>query len=87
MTLSQAEVVKSNNLMMIGTENEKGFLVSDIWILPAKEELRRSLIVQYLQDNATTISLVGYEHIDMVVWAVDTRNLRTAGLLMYNELR
>ena len=87
MTLSQAEVVRSNNLTMIGTENEKGFLVSDIWILPSKEELRRNLIVQYLQNDATTISLVGYEHVDMVVWAVDTRNLRTAGLLTYNELR
>lgn len=87
MTLEQADEVKRNNLNIIGTENEKGFLVSDIWILPAKEELRRSLIVQYLRNNAKIVSLEGYEHVDMVVWAVDTRNLRTAGLLTYNELR
>lgn len=87
MTLSQAEEVKKNNMKIIGTENEKGFLVSDIWILPSKEELRRSLIVQFLQDNATNINLDGYEHVDMVVWAVDTRNLKPAGLLTYNELR
>lgn len=87
MTLSQAEEVRKNNLYRIGTENEKGFLVSDIWILPAKEETRRSLIVQYLLNNAQTVSIEGYEHMDMVVWAVDIRDLKTAGLLTYNELQ
>lgn len=87
MTLSQAEEVRKKNLNIIGTENEKGFLVSDIWILPAKEELRRSLIVQYLRNNDKTVSIEGYEHVDMVVWAVDIRNLKTAGLLTYNELQ
>ena len=87
MTLSQAEEVKRNNQEMIGTENEKGFLVSDIWILPSNEKLRRSLIFQYFHSNASTVNLEGHEHVDMVVWAVDTRNLKTAGLLTYNELR
>ena len=87
MTLSQAEEVRKKNIDRIGTENEKGFLVSDIWILPAKEELRRSLIAQYLRTNAKTVSIEGYEHMDLVVWAVDIRNLKTAGLLTYSELQ
>lgn len=86
MTLDQALVVRDNNNRLKGTRDSKGFYTTDIWILPSNETLRNHVIRTYLIKNLTSISLTGLENEDMVVWAVDTHNIRTTGLLIYKAL-
>lgn len=86
MKLIEAEIVKQNNLDKVGTVNERGFYVSDIWILPSNEELRKKLISKCLQSERKVLSLEGLEQEDMVVWAVDLRNVESTGLLFFDDL-
>ncbi len=86
MTYNEAVKMRDANRRLVGTVDSKGFVISDVIIVPAESNSRERFLRHYLLTQDAIESLSPYVNEDLVVWAVDTKHLIEANVLFYSEL-
>ena len=71
---------------MIGTIDEKGFVVSELLIVPANSHDRDAYLRNYLYYENKDSAIVPYVDKDVQVWSVDLGRLESHNILFYNIL-
>ncbi len=84
MTYNEAVVWRENNLDRIGKVDEKGFIVNDLFIVPATEIDKDAFFRAYLYSRDKDAALSPFIHKDVQVWAVDLVHLRESNILFYD---
>lgn len=86
MTYSDAIQWRDEHLNLIGTVDEKGFVVSDLIIVPTNANDRTSFLNNYLYSEHKDSALVPYTNDDVQVWSIDLNRLESHNILFYNIL-
>lgn len=86
MTYSQAQQWRENNLNLIGTIDKKGFVVSDLFIVPSNPADRDVFLRNYLFSEDKDSAIQPYIEKDFQVWSVDLDRLESHNILFYNIL-
>lgn len=86
MTYIEALKWKTANLGLIGSVDKKGFVVSDLMIVPADPKERNVFLQTYLFTENKDLAFAPYTSRDMQVWAVDLSRLESHGILFYDVL-
>lgn len=86
MTYSNAIQWKEEHLNLIGTTDKKGFIVSDLIIVPANAQDQNTFIKNYLFTDNKDSAIVPYMSKDVQVWSVDLNRVETHNILFYNIL-
>lgn len=86
MTYSDAKQWRVEHLHLIGTIDKKGFVVSDLVIVPANDQDRDVYLRTYLYSKNKDNAIIPYMNRDVQVWSVDLERLETHNILFYNVL-
>lgn len=86
MTYSDAIKWREDHLQMIGNIDQKGFVVSELIIVPSNTNDRDEFIRNYLFDGHKDTAIVPYMNKDVQVWSVDLGRVETHSILFYNIL-
>ena len=86
MTYKEARELKTKSMSLIGTEDEKGFIVGDILILPTDENKRKEFLLCYITNEDAEYCIAPYMDCDVQVIAVDTTKLKKENILFYNTI-
>lgn len=86
MTYSDAKQWRDEHLHLIGTIDKKGFVVSDLVIVPANDQDREVYLRTYLYSKNKDNAIIPYMNRDVQVWSVDLERLETHNILFYNVL-
>lgn len=86
MKYEEAIKLRNKNLNLIGTTDDKGFIIGEILIVPSNEKLRNDFFVKYLLHKDANNAITPYLNEDMEVWSIDTKHLQDANILFYNKL-
>lgn len=86
MTYYEALVFIEENGSLVGEVNEKGFVVSQLIIVPKNIELRKTYLSNFLHTPNHYLEESLLENQEVEVWAVDTTHLDKANILFYNKL-
>lgn len=86
MTYSAAVQWRQENLSLIGTTDKKGFVVSDLIIVPANAQERDVFLRNYLFTGQRETAILPYINKDVQVWSVDLGRVETHNILFYNIL-
>lgn len=86
MTYSEAKQWREDHQGLIGTVDVKGFIVSDLIIVPVNSQDRDVFLRQYLYSDNKDFAIEPYMHNDVQVWSVDLGRLESHNILFYNIL-
>lgn len=86
MTYTEALIKKESKMSLIGTKGEKGFVISDIIIVPQDEKCKNVFIQNYILNRDAIQSIQPYIEGSVEIWAVDTEYLDKANILFYDVL-
>ena len=86
MTYSAALQWKKDHLNLIGSIDEKGFVVSELLIVPANSQDCDAYLRNYLYSENKDSAIVPYIDKDVQVWSVDLGRLESHNILFYNIL-
>lgn len=86
MIYSEAIGWKNDNRNLIGTKDEKGFVVSDLVIVPSNPTDREVFLRQYLFSVDKESAILPYINGDVQVWSVDLGRFERYSILFYNVL-
>jgi hypothetical protein len=86
MTYFEALQLIKENSNLIGTQNRKGFVVSDVIAVPHNAEKRKLFITAFANNGSATESIKPFTSEDMDVWAVDTQFLKEANILFFDQI-
>ena len=86
MTYSDAKKWRQDNLHLIGTTDQKGFVVSDLIIVPAYPKDRDVFFRNYLFAGRGDTAIVPYMNKEVQVLAVDLGRVESHNILFYNIL-
>lgn len=84
MTYSEATQWREEHLNLIGTIDQKGFVVSELMIVPTNAQDRDVYLRNYLFSGNRQSAIIPYMHKDVQVWSVDLGRLETHNILFYN---
>lgn len=71
---------------LIGTKGEKGFIISDIIIVPQDEENKKAFVQNFILNRNAVVSIQPYIESSVEIWAIDTEYLDNANILFYDIL-
>lgn len=71
---------------LIGTADEKGFVVSQLVIVPADKTIREEYLSQFVINPNFKLDESLLVNNEVEVWSVDTTHLVRANVLFYNKL-
>jgi len=86
MTYSAALEWRNKNLQLIGTIDKKGFVVSDLILVPSNAQDRDAYLRNYLFAGRNESAILPYMNQELQVWSVDLNRLETHNILFYNIL-
>lgn len=86
MTYTEAIQWRENNKNLIGTTDEKGFIVSDLFVVPANPNDRDIFLRNYLFSENKEAAIQPYINDDVQVWSVDLARIESDNILFYNVL-
>ena len=86
MTYYEALAFIEENGSLVGEVNDKGFVVSQLIIVPKNIELRKKYLSNFLHTSNHYLDESLLENQEVEVWAVDTTHLDKANILFYNKL-
>ncbi|MCR5361767.1 MAG: hypothetical protein K6E73_07120 [Bacteroidales bacterium] len=86
MTYSAAIQWREGHLNLIGTTDKKGFVVSDLIIVPTNPQNRDVFLKNYLFAGQRETAIIPYIGKDVQVWSVDLGRVETHNILFYNIL-
>lgn len=79
------EVIKTHS-HLIGKINEKGFVISELIMVPQDDNKRNQCIQSYIQTKDATRSIEPYIKDELLVWAIDTKHLVESNVLFFQEI-
>lgn len=86
MLYQDAKTIRESKLSLIGTKDKKGFVISDIIIVPIDEQSRQTFVQDFLKTRNFEVSIQPYITEDVVLWVIDTEYLDNANVLFYDVL-
>ena len=86
MTYSAAIQWKNEHLQLIGTIDKKGFVVSDLILVPSNPQDRDVYLQSYLFAGRDESAIQPYTNQEFQVWSVDLDRLESHNILFYNIL-
>lgn len=86
MTYQEALDFINKNEQLIGTSNEKGFVVSQLMIVPVDKTIRDEFLTQFAINPNFKLNESLLVNNEVEVWSVDTTHLERANVLFYNKL-
>lgn len=86
MTYTDAVNWREEHKNLIGTTDEKGFFVSDLFIVPSNSKNRDVFFRSYLLTREMETALIPYINEDVQVWSVDLDKLERHNILFYDIL-
>ena len=86
MKYNEAEEVIKSNSHLIGTINEKGFVINELIIVPQDRSKLDVYMQDYIQTRDYSISIQPYKNEEVTVWAIDTKHLIESNVLFYKEI-
>lgn len=86
MNIEEAKRIQRIHMGLKGHENEQGFVVNDIIIVPADVEQQKAFMEEFLS-NGTVSSHAYDEDSDYEVWAVDLRHYEETGNVFFQKLK
>lgn len=86
MTYSEAVKWRSQHLEIIGTVDQKGFVVSDLFIVPSDPVKQNSFLRTYLFSDKKETAMLPYMSEEVEVWSVDLNRLESDNILFFNTL-
>lgn len=86
MTYSTAIKWREEHLNLKGTTDKKGFVVSDLIIVPTNAQDRDVFLRNYLFADNKATAIEPYMNQDVQVWSVDLGRIETHNILFYNIL-
>lgn len=86
MTYSNAQQWRDEHLNLIGTIDKKGFVVSDLVIVPENPQDRDIFLRNYLFATDKDSAIIPYMNKEVQVWSVDLGRVETHNILFYNIL-
>ena len=86
MKYDEAIKLKEANKKLVGTIDEKGFIIGDILIVPSDKKKRNVFFRSYLINHDSNMAIFPFKDADVEVWAIDTKHLEDANILFYNKL-
>lgn len=86
MNYQDAMIFIEEHSNLVGKVNDKGFVVSQLIIVPKNIELRKTYLANFLHTPNHYLDESLMENQEVEVWAVDTTHLDKANILFYNKL-
>lgn len=86
MKYNEAQEVIRNHSHLVGTINEKGFVIDELIMVPKDENKRREYILSYILTKDANRSIESYKNEELMVWAIDTKHLMESNVLFYQEI-
>ena len=86
MTYSEAIQWREKNLHLVGTTDKKGFVVSDLIIVPSNIQDRDVFLRNYLFTSNKNSAILPYKNKEVQVWSIDLGRMETHNILFYNIL-
>ena len=86
MKYDEAIKLKEANKNLVGTIDEKGFVIGDILIVPSDEKKRNDFFRSYLVNNNSDMAISSFKDVDVEVWTIDAKHLQDANILFYSKL-
>lgn len=84
MTYLEALQWRNEHKSLIGTTDDKGFIVSDLFIVPSDSKNRDLYFREYLLSEDMNTAIRPYINDDVQVWSVDLEKLKFYNILFYN---
>lgn len=86
MKYSDANAFRKSKLSLVGTVDDKGFMVDDIIIVPTDTHKRDEFFKVYRIHFDAEQSILPFINEDVEVWAVSTKYVKETNILFYNVL-
>ena len=86
MTYTEAVKWRQENLDRIGTIDQKGFVVSDLFIVPSDPVKQDLFLRTYLFTDNKENAILPYMSEDVQVWSVDLNRLESDNILFFSAL-
>lgn len=86
MNIENARNFVSKNQNLIGTTDEKGFVISDIIIIPQNSVHQDAFLRQFVRGIPWERLVVFYSNEEVEVWGVDKDYLLSSGIIFYSCL-
>lgn len=86
MDYNEALVVKGKNLNLIGSTNDRGFVISQLIIVPSDSNSRKEFMKLFLQSMDSELAIQPFIKENLEVWAIDLEHLRNANILFYERI-
>lgn len=86
MTYPEAVKWREEHLTIIGTVDQKGFVVSDLFIVPSDPVKQNTFLRTYLFTDNKESAMLPYMSEDVQVWSVDLNRLESDNILFFNAL-
>lgn len=86
MDYNEALVVKGKNLNLIGSTNDRGFVISQLIIVPSDSNSRKEFMKLFLQSMDSELAIQPFVKENLEVWAIDLEHLRNANILFYERI-
>ena len=75
-----------SNKQIKGTRDSKGFVITDLFIVPSEPKDRDVFLQNYLYSEDKSSAIKPYIDNDVQVWSVDLGRLESDNILFYNVL-
>lgn len=86
MTYPEAVKWREEHLTIIGTVDQKGFVVSDLFIVPSDPVKQNTFLRTFLFTDNKESAMLPYMSEDVQVWSVDLNRLESDNILFFNVL-
>ena len=86
MTYTEAVKWRDEHIEIIGTVDQKGFVVSDLFIVPSDPVKQNMFLRTYLFSDNKETAILPYMSENVEVWSVDLNRLESDNILFYNAL-
>ena len=86
MIYTEATKWRESHLHLIGTTDKKGFVVSDLFIVPTNPKDRDTFLRNYLLSENKEDVILPYVSKEVQVWSVDLSRLDSHNILFYSVL-
>lgn len=86
MDIEKARKLVASYQKLIGTVNDKGFVIDHILIVPRNPKSRQSYFKVYVTNLEMEEALAPFVNEDLDIWAVDFTHVQDSQTLFFNKL-
>ena len=86
MTYTDAVKWRDEHIGIVDTVDQKGFVVSDLFIVPSDPVKQKTFLRTYLFSDNKENAILPYMSEDVEVWSVDLNRLESDNILFFNAL-